>query len=157
MAGSVLVDDGAVRAIRKHKSLFAAGVVQVTGQFGPQEAVRICDSTGIEIARGLSNFGHEELLRIRGRRSHELDGLLGYCAREAVVDRANLVLPDPSVDEVDAADAGRDAAAQGAAALAGEDLERRGGDLAGGDSTGEASTAASAAASAAASTAASAE
>lgn len=51
------MDDGAMHAIRdKHKSLFPVGVIKVVGEFSSQDAVSLCDASGHEFARGLSNF-----------------------------------------------------------------------------------------------------
>ncbi|MER3433077.1 MAG: glutamate 5-kinase [Leptolyngbya sp. ERB_1_1] len=91
--GQLYLDDGAVKAIRKSgRSLLAAGIIQVEGEFDSQNAVKICDRTGTEIARGIVNYNSEELEKIRGRQSDEISGILGYEGEETVVHRDNLVL-----------------------------------------------------------------
>lgn len=68
--GEIWLDDGAVRAVRdKRKSLFAAGIVRVEGPFNAQDGVRICDRNGFELGRGLPNYDHEEIGKIRVRRA----------------------------------------------------------------------------------------
>ncbi len=92
-AGKLYLDEGAVIAISQAgKSLLAAGITAVEGEFDTQEAVELCDRSGNEIARGLVNYSSEELEKIRGRRSNEILAILGYEGVETVVHRDNLVL-----------------------------------------------------------------
>jgi glutamate 5-kinase len=92
-AGNLYLDPGAVRAVRElGKSLLAAGIAQVEGEFDSQEAVKLCDQSGRELARGIVNYSSDELQRIRGRRSEEIPGILGYQGAETIVHRDNLVL-----------------------------------------------------------------
>ncbi len=91
--GQLYLDDGAVAAISKAgKSLLPAGITKIEGNFDAQEAVKLCNSDGNEIARGLVNYSSEELQKIRGRRSHEVSSILGYEGAETVIHRAYLVL-----------------------------------------------------------------
>ncbi|MBE9014464.1 glutamate 5-kinase, partial [Pseudanabaenaceae cyanobacterium LEGE 13415] len=91
--GQLYLDEGAVKAIRNSgRSLLAAGIIQVEGEFDSQNAVKICDRSGEEIARGIVNYNSEELEQIRGRQSEEIPGILGYEGEETVVHRDNLVL-----------------------------------------------------------------
>jgi glutamate 5-kinase len=92
-AGSLYLDEGAVRAIQAAgKSLLPAGIVQIEGEFESQDAVRICDRRGQEIARGLVNYSSSELAQIRGHQSDEISTILGYMEAETVVHRDNLTL-----------------------------------------------------------------
>ncbi|MBD1860421.1 glutamate 5-kinase [Trichocoleus desertorum] len=99
-AGKLYLDDGAVKVIcQSGKSLLAAGIVEVEGEFQSQDAVQLCDRNGREIARGLVNYTSIELQRIRGCRSEAIPSILGYAAPETVVHRDNLVLsgqPSPN-------------------------------------------------------------
>ncbi len=91
--GKLYLDAGAVAAIcQGRKSLLAAGIMAVEGEFYPQEAVQLCDRNGGAIARGLVNYSSDELQQIRGRQSHEIPAILGYVGAETVVHRDNLVL-----------------------------------------------------------------
>jgi len=54
--------------------------------------VSLCDVSGAEFARGLTNYGSEEILRIRGLRTTEIAQTLGQCPHDEVVHRNNLVL-----------------------------------------------------------------
>ncbi len=92
-AGKLYLDSGAVKAIcQAGKSLLAAGIAEVEGEFQTQDAVQLCDAQGREVARGLVNYSSAELLQIRGHRSDEIPGILGYAGAETVVHRDNLVL-----------------------------------------------------------------
>lgn len=60
------MDDGAVRAVRQRaKSLFSAGIIRVTGNFGPQDCVLLCDAEGNALAQGLSNYSHIDVAQIK--------------------------------------------------------------------------------------------
>ncbi len=91
--GKLYLDQGAVEAIRQSgKSLLAAGITAVEGEFYRHEAVQLCDNNGNEIARGLVNYSSAELRQIIGRQSAEIPAILGYIGAETVVHRNNLVL-----------------------------------------------------------------
>jgi glutamate 5-kinase len=91
-AGELAVDEGAVRALRAGKSLLPAGVVHVKGRFDRGDAVVVRDPGGMEIARGLAAYSSADAERIRGRRSAELEALLGYRGRDEMIHRDDLVL-----------------------------------------------------------------
>ncbi|MBE9199332.1 MULTISPECIES: glutamate 5-kinase [unclassified Nodularia (in: cyanobacteria)] len=92
-AGKLYLDTGAIAAIAQAgKSLLAAGIKSVSGEFDAQEAVQLCDNQGNEIARGLVNYSSDELQKIRGCHSREIFTILGYVGVETVIHRDNLVL-----------------------------------------------------------------
>lgn len=92
-AGKLYLDAGAIAAIAQSgKSLLAAGIQAVEGEFDTQEAVQLCDDKGNEIARGLVNYSSDELQKIRGCHSREIATILGYVGAETVIHRDNLVL-----------------------------------------------------------------
>jgi glutamate 5-kinase len=91
-AGELLVDEGAAAALRGGKSLLPAGVTQVKGRFDRGDAVVVRDPAGVEIARGLAAYSSTDAERIRGRRSGELEGLLGFRGRDEMIHRDDLVL-----------------------------------------------------------------
>ncbi|MDJ0928690.1 MAG: glutamate 5-kinase [Gammaproteobacteria bacterium] len=92
--GRVIIDAGAERALRDGRSLLPVGVTAVQGRFGRGDAVTICDTAGRELARGLAGYASDEIGRIHGRRSEEIETLLGYRGRDEVIHRDNLVLLD---------------------------------------------------------------
>jgi glutamate 5-kinase len=91
-AGELAVDAGAANALRDGKSLLPAGVVEVKGRFDRGDAVVVRDPAGVEIARGLAAYSSADAGRIRGRRSTELESLLGYRGRDEMIHRDDLVL-----------------------------------------------------------------
>ncbi|BCL36294.1 glutamate 5-kinase [Nostoc sp. MS1] len=92
-AGKLYLDSGAIAAIvQAGKSLLAAGIKTVEGDFDTQDAVQLLDTQGNEIARGLVNYGSSELEKICGRHSKDIPAILGYVGAETVIHRDNLVL-----------------------------------------------------------------
>jgi glutamate 5-kinase len=87
-----VIDDGASRALRLGGSLLAVGITRVSGKFERGDPVRIIDSTGNEIARGLVNYGSADLERIHGHRSEEIAQLIGYAYGDEVIHRNDMVL-----------------------------------------------------------------
>ena len=90
--GELHVDEGAVRALRAGRSLLPAGVTRVSGSFDRGDLVVVCGPDGAEVARGLSAYSHADAERIRGRRSTELEPLLGFRGRDELIHRDDLVL-----------------------------------------------------------------
>ena len=91
--GALTVDDGAAAALRSgNRSLLPAGVRTVEGPFQRGDIVSIKDSAGHEIACGLVNYGAQELQQLKGLRSTEIEGVLGYSFGDEVVHRNNLAL-----------------------------------------------------------------
>src|SRR5690606_11513229 len=91
--GQIRVDGGARKAlVEGGKSLLAAGIVGVSGQFEEGDVVQVLDEDGRELARGLVNYGAEELARIQGRSTQEIHKILGYKYFDEVIHRDNLVL-----------------------------------------------------------------
>jgi glutamate 5-kinase len=77
-AGSVVVDAGAAAALKRGKSLLAAGVRRVEGRFDKGDAVVVRDEQGHEIARGLVRYEAADAERICGLKSDAIEGVLGY-------------------------------------------------------------------------------
>jgi glutamate 5-kinase len=91
--GALRIDRGARDAlIDRGKSLLPAGIVSVEGAFGLGEAVTIKDPAGRDVARGLTNYTSEEIERIKGCQSGDIEGILGYKDYDVVIQRDNLVL-----------------------------------------------------------------
>jgi glutamate 5-kinase len=91
--GVLTVDDGARDAlIKKGKSLLAAGITEVSGAFELGASVRIDDATGHSIACGLVNYSSDDLELIKGRKSKEIQSILGRKDFDEVIHRDNLVL-----------------------------------------------------------------
>jgi glutamate 5-kinase len=90
--GAIIVDDGALAALKAGKSLLPAGVRAVEGGFSRGDAVVVRGADGTEIGRGLSGYDHGEAALIIGRNSRDIAGLLGYAGRAAMIHRDDLVL-----------------------------------------------------------------
>ncbi len=91
--GKLVLDDGAVTVLQHSgKSLLAAGISGVQGGFDRGEVVACVDGNGVEIARGLTNYGAAEVAKILGHNSDQIEQLLGYGGEEEVIHRDNLVL-----------------------------------------------------------------
>lgn len=91
--GGVRVDAGAKRAlIQQGRSLLPSGVQGTVKRFQVGDVVSVLGAEGEEFARGLVNYSAEEVERIKGRRSTEIEGVLGYKHSDEVIHRDNLVL-----------------------------------------------------------------
>jgi glutamate 5-kinase len=94
-SGTVIVDDGAARALRRGTSLLPAGVVDVEGSFERGDAVIIRARSGGEAGRGLSAYSSADIRRIAGHKSGEIAGILGYRGRDEIIHRDDLVVTEP--------------------------------------------------------------
>jgi len=92
LAGKLVLDEGAVRALEAGKSLLPIGVVEAQGDFERGSAVACIDPTGKEIARGLTNYAASEVRRIARRASQDIESILGYVDEPELIHRDNLVL-----------------------------------------------------------------
>lgn len=93
LAGRLVLDPGAVRAlVSEGKSLLPIGVVAVAGDFERGEVVGCCGPDGLEIARGLVNYGAQDTARILRKPSSEIESILGYVDEAELIHRDNLVL-----------------------------------------------------------------
>lgn len=91
--GSIVVDEGAARAIRERKtSLLPAGVKDVYGSFERGDAIEIASANAQRIACGITNYSSDEMLAIRGAKSAQIAAILGYDYGAEAVHRDNLVL-----------------------------------------------------------------
>jgi glutamate 5-kinase len=91
-AGSVRVDAGAVSALRRGRSLLPAGVTAAEGHFERGDAVDVLGPEGRVLARGLTAYSRADVLRIMGRRSTEIEQLVGFRGRDEIIHRDDLVL-----------------------------------------------------------------
>lgn len=91
-AGKLVVDAGAQAALGGGKSLLPAGVVSVAGNFHRGDTVAVIGTDGREIARGLASYDADEARQIAGRKSGEIEAILGYAGRAAMVHRDDLVI-----------------------------------------------------------------
>ena len=91
--GHLVLDAGARRAVeRQGRSLLPIGVADVVGTFAKGDVVALRDHEGVEFARGLTNYGAADLLRIKGLKSEAIAAALGYCPYQEVIHRDNLLV-----------------------------------------------------------------
>ena len=92
--GSVTVDAGALMALLSGKSLLPAGVRQVEGTFERGDLILVKAPDGRLVARGLSAYGATDAERLMGRKSREIETLLGYRGRDELIHRDDLVMEE---------------------------------------------------------------
>lgn len=90
--GDLIIDAGAARALEAGKSLLPAGISRVSGTFERGDAVRIVCLDGSEVARGLVAYDSADAQKIAGRKSSDIEALLGYAGRNAMVHRDDMAL-----------------------------------------------------------------
>ncbi len=91
--GGVVINEGARKMVSGGgKSLLAAGIVGCEGTFDVGDLVAVMDESRNQIARGLTNYGSAEIKLIKGKRSSEIERILGHKDFDEVIHRDNLVL-----------------------------------------------------------------
>ena len=90
--GTIKIDDGAAKALLNGKSLLAAGVNRINGSFEKGENVLILDQNNNQLARGLSSFSSEEIDKIKGKQSKEIEKILGYLSKTEIIHKDDMVL-----------------------------------------------------------------
>ena len=90
--GAIHIDAGAVRALRGGASLLPAGVAKIEGAFGRGDAVVVRGPDGAEIGRGLVAYDADDAEKIRGRSSADVQSILGFTGRTAMIHRDDLAL-----------------------------------------------------------------
>ena len=84
-SGKIQVDKGAEKALKNGKSLLAIGIIKIDGSFSKGDNILILNENNDELARGLSSFSSKELIKIIGKRSKEIEKILGYPSKSEVV------------------------------------------------------------------------
>lgn len=92
--GSIVVDQGCAEAIHKAGgcSILPAGIAVVEGCFEPGSTISVKDGAGHELARGLSHYSSEELEKIKGCKSSEIEDIIGHKNYDEVIHRDDLVI-----------------------------------------------------------------
>jgi len=91
-AGSIMIDAGALKALQEGKSLLPAGVVATRGRFDRGDTVSVVGPDGCEFARGISAYSDTDAARILGRRSGDIEGVLGFRGRDEMIHRDDLAI-----------------------------------------------------------------
>jgi glutamate 5-kinase len=91
--GTIVIDDGAVKALlHDGKSLLPSGILSIEGSFETGDAVNCLDAKGNRIAKGITNYSFAEVARIRGKKTSEIEKILGYKYSDEVIHRDNLAV-----------------------------------------------------------------
>jgi len=90
--GAVHVDAGAARALHTGKSLLPAGCTRVEGHFHRGDTIRIVGPEGEDLGRGLVAFDLSDAEAILGRKTHEIEAILGYTGRKEMIHRDHMVM-----------------------------------------------------------------
>ncbi len=92
-AGEIIIDEGAKRAIVElGKSLLPSGIKNIRGEFEIGDLTRCLDENGMEVARGLTCYSSEEIKKIAGAKTSNIEKILGYKYSDEVIHRDDLVV-----------------------------------------------------------------
>jgi len=92
-AGDIVIDDGAKKAITySGKSLLPSGIKEVRGEFGVGESVTCVDENGTQVARGLTSYSSQDIRKIMGSKTSDVEGILGYKYSDEVIHRDDLAV-----------------------------------------------------------------
>ena len=89
--GWVVIDNGALNAIKNGKSLLPAGVKKINGVFEKGDHILVKDQNNTECARGLTSFSSTEIEKIKGSHSSKIINILGYSGGEEIIHKDDLV------------------------------------------------------------------
>tara|TARA_Y100001970_G_scaffold134089_1_gene165147 strand:+ start:4305 stop:5399 length:1095 start_codon:yes stop_codon:yes gene_type:complete len=89
--GKIFIDDGAIKALKNGKSLLPAGIIKIEGKFVKGDNILIVDKNGEDCARGLTSFSSEEIEKIKGLKTDQIDKILGYASKSEIVHRDDMV------------------------------------------------------------------
>jgi glutamate 5-kinase len=92
--GQLLLDNGAVNALTNNgASLLPSGVLSITGEFLAGESLDIIDAnTKVIIAKGIGQYNHQDLFRIKGENTDQIQNILGFCSSKVIVHRDDMVI-----------------------------------------------------------------
>ena len=83
-SSKIHIDAGAAKALENGKSLLPAGIIKVSGEFKKGENILVVDNNNKYIARGLSSFSSEEINKIKGLQSNEIENILGSALKRCI-------------------------------------------------------------------------
>ena len=92
--GQLFLDSGAVNALKHNgASLLPSGILSITGEFLAGESIEIINaSTKTIIAKGICQYNHQDLFRIKGAKTDEIQSILGFCPSRVIVHRDDMVI-----------------------------------------------------------------
>ncbi|MBK5200150.1 MAG: glutamate 5-kinase [Spirochaetaceae bacterium] len=94
--GKILIDDGAFRALKAHKSLLPAGIIEIEGSFQAGDVVELCDKNGVAFAKASPYYDSTDIIAISGHNSSDIEVLLGKGRKDVIFRPEDLVFLDES-------------------------------------------------------------
>jgi len=91
-SAKIYIDKGASKALKSGKSLLPAGITKISGNFKKGDNIVIVDNNNIHIARALSSFASEEINKIKGLQSNQIENILGYASKSEIVHKNDIVI-----------------------------------------------------------------
>ena len=88
----IYIDDGASQALKSGKSLLPSGIIKVSGNFKKGDNILIVDKNNQDVARALSSFTSEEINKIKGLQSAQIENILGYASKSEIVHKNDIVI-----------------------------------------------------------------
>ena len=92
--GEVIIDKGAILAIKGGSSLLPSGILNIIGKFSRGDIVEIRSEKKILIGRGVVSYDSDEIIKIKGKKTPEIFKILGYSGRDEIIHRDNFILDD---------------------------------------------------------------
>ena len=92
--GEVIIDKGAILAIKGGSSLLPSGILKIIGKFSRGDIVEIRSEKKILIGRGVVSYDSDEIIKIKGKKTPEIFKILGYSGRDEIIHRDNFILDD---------------------------------------------------------------
>ena len=89
--GKIYIDNGAAKALKNGKSLLPAGITKVEGRFLKGDNILIVDESGKDCARGITSFSSEEINKVKGLKSDQIENILGYSSKSEIIHRDDMV------------------------------------------------------------------
>ena len=90
--GALVIDEGALNALKNGKSLLSVGIKSVSGKFERGDVVEVRNAQNELVAKGISNYASDELARIAGQKSEDIERILGHRYDESAVHIDNMIL-----------------------------------------------------------------
>ena len=88
----IYIDQGASKALKSGKSLLPAGISKIAGNFKKGDNILIVDNNNVDVARALSSFSSEEINKIKGLQSNQIENILGYASKSEIVHKDDIVI-----------------------------------------------------------------
>jgi len=92
LAGAIIINDGALKALKKNASLLPIGIVGVKNDFVKDDVVSILLENGEEVARGMVNYSAEDCKKLIGQHSDDIKKLIGHKNYDAIITRDNIIM-----------------------------------------------------------------